>query len=66
MIQMERLQSEIEALPYKEFVRLREWFANKDWEVWDKQIEADSESSKLDFLFEEALVAKSNNTLQEL
>ena len=66
MIQIEQLQSEIEALPYKEFVRLREWFANKDWELWDKQIEADSDAGKLDFLFDEALEAKSNNTLQEL
>ena len=66
MMQLEHIQSEIEALPYKDFVRLREWFANKDWELWDEQLEADVDSGKLDFLLEEALDAKSKNNLQEL
>jgi len=28
----------------EEYVSLRQWFAEKDWEIWDKQIEHDSKS----------------------
>ncbi len=66
MTQVELIQSQIQALPYKEFARLRQWFMETDWEKWDKQIEADSASGKLDFLLEEAFVAKEQNQLQEL
>ena len=38
----------------------------KDWEKWDKQIEADSKSGKLDFLIAEALEEKEKGTLKEL
>lgn len=31
--------------------------AEIDWEMWDRQIEADSESGKLDFLADEVLEA---------
>ena len=31
--------------------------AEIDWDMWDRQIEADSESGKLDFLVDEALEA---------
>lgn len=31
--------------------------AEMEWEMWDRQIEADSESGKLDFLVDEALEA---------
>ena len=37
-----------------------------DWENWDRQIEADSESGKLDFLIAEVLEAKEKGTLKEL
>ena len=36
------------------------------WENWDRQIEADSESGKLDFLIAEVLEAKEKGTLKEL
>ena len=38
-----------------EYIRLRQWFSDKDWKKWDQQIEIDSESGKLDFLLKEAL-----------
>ena len=38
---VEQLQMEIEALPQAEFIRLRQWFAEKDWEHWDQQLEED-------------------------
>ena len=66
MKQVEQIQSEIEALSQEDFRRLREWFAQKDWEIWDKQIEADSAKGKLDFLLEEAMTAKSQGKLGNL
>lgn len=66
MMQLEQLQVEIEALPPKDFIRLRKWFAEKDWESWEKQLETDVIAGKLDFLLEEALVAKKQGKLREL
>jgi len=66
MMQIEQLQKEIEALPQKEFIRLRNWFAEKDWEQWDKQIEADIAAGKLDFLLKEARSAKTQGKLRDL
>jgi len=63
---VEQLQMEIEALPNEEFTRLRQWFAEKDWERWDRQLEADVASGKLDFLIEEASTAKRDGILREL
>jgi len=50
---VEEIQVAIESLPYQEYIHLR--LSERDWEKWDRQIEADSESGKLDFLIEEAL-----------
>ena len=66
MLKLEQLQTEIEALPEKDFVRLRRWFAEKDWEQWERQIEADDAAGKLDFLLAEASEAKAQKTLREL
>ena len=66
MTQVEHIQSEIEALSQEDFVRLREWFAEKDWLLWDKQLEVDIADGKLDFLLEEAMTAKSQGQLQDL
>jgi hypothetical protein len=44
---------------------LRESFPERDWEQWGKQIEADSEAGKLDFLINEALGKKVNDHLSE-
>ena len=66
MMQVEQLQKEIEALPEHEFSRLRKWFAEKDRQRWDQQLESDVAAGKLDFLLEEALSARQQNTLKDL
>ena len=66
MLRLEEIISSIESLPEDEFVRLRNWFAERDWERWDKQIETDSESGKLDFLGKEALKEKEKGKLKAL
>ena len=66
MKRVERIQAEIEALSQVEFALLRQWFAEKDWLLWDRQLETDSADGTLDCLFEEAMNAKSAGTLQDL
>jgi hypothetical protein len=65
-MQLEQLQNEIEALSPNEFGRLRRWFAEKDWERWDKQFESDVAAGKLDFLLREAHLAKTERNLRDL
>ena len=66
MMKVEQLQREIEALPEKEFSRLRRWFIEKDWERWDQQLESDAGAGKLDFLVEEGAAAKAQGKLSDL
>ena len=66
MSRVDKIKAEIEALPHEEYVRLRQWFSEEDWQKWDRQIEVDSESGKLDFLIKEALEEKTRGELQEL
>jgi len=66
MAQLVEIKKEIEALPKQEYINLRLWFAEKDWDIWDKQIEEDSNSGKLDFLAKEALQEKNNGSLKVL
>jgi hypothetical protein len=58
MIKVQEIQAAIESLPREEYVRLREWFLERDWTEWDKQIERDSDAGKLDFLIEDAMQEK--------
>ena len=48
----------IESLPKDDFYRLRDWILERDWEKWDREIEEDSKSGKLDFLIKQALDKK--------
>lgn len=56
----------IEVLPQEEYDHLRHWFSERDWEKWDRRIEKDSDSGKLDFLIEEARAEKMKAALTEL
>ena len=66
MPKVEEILSSIESLPKEEFGRLRDWFYERDWERWDRQIEEDSESGKLGFLVKGALDEKASGTLKEV
>ena len=66
MTRLEHLEQEITALPVDEFVQLRNWILERDWAEWDKQIEKDAASGKLDFLVEEALEEKRQGRLHDL
>ncbi len=58
MTTLKKLQAEISSLPRQDYESLRRWFWDRDWQEWDRQIEADSESGRLNFLIEEALREK--------
>jgi len=61
-----KIQEEILALSETDYQQLKQWFNDLEWETWDRQIEADSNAGKLDFLIDEALKAKENGTLKSL
>lgn len=58
---VEQLQIKTEALPERDSSRLRRWVIEKDWERWDRKLEADVAAGKLNFLLEEAATAKSQS-----
>ncbi len=66
MSKIDELKIEIERLPEEEFSELIRWLSERDWERWDKEIEADSEAGKLDFLIHEAFDAKARRNLKDL
>jgi hypothetical protein len=48
------LEQAIAGLPEKEFSKLAEWFEEYLAEKWDRQIEADAKSGRLDHLAKKA------------
>jgi hypothetical protein len=55
MTQVEILEKNIAELDDDSFAKLREWFIEFDQARWDKQLEADSNTGKIDFLINAAL-----------
>jgi len=66
MSKVDQLKAEIEKLPGEEIAEIFRWLSEKDWEMWDKEIGADSESGKLEFLVREAREEKSKGSLKDL
>jgi len=51
---VEEIEKAIEQLSSEEFSRLTKWIMDRDQNLWDEKLDADSKSGKLDFLFNEA------------
>jgi hypothetical protein len=66
MSKIDALKAEIESLPSEDFAEIFRWLSEKDWERWDKEIEADSAAEKLEFLVHEASEEKAKGTLKDL
>ena len=66
MSKLREIEMAIDALPDEEYSEFRRWFLERDWAKWDRQIEADFTSGKLDFLVREAQEAKDKGTLKPL
>jgi hypothetical protein len=50
---VEEIEAAIERLPPEEYGRVLEWFRTREQDHWDEQLDRDSASGKLDFLFAE-------------
>jgi hypothetical protein len=55
MSTLEQIEAAILTLPSAEFQRLKQWFADVDYQRWDEQLEQDIADGKLDALAEEAI-----------
>jgi hypothetical protein len=55
MSKVEHIEEQIQSLSEKELAEFRVWFIEFDHLLWDRQIEADSKSGKLDKLAAQAL-----------
>jgi hypothetical protein len=66
MSKIDELKAEIENLPSEEFAEIFRWLSEKDWAGWDREIEADSQAGRLDFLVGEAHDQKAKGTLGDL
>jgi hypothetical protein len=54
MSKIDELKADIDRLPSEELAELFRWLSEKEWESWDREIEADSQAGRLDFLVREA------------
>jgi hypothetical protein len=50
---IEEIEAAIEGLSAEEYRRIVQWFRMREQKRWDDQLDSDSASGKLDFLFEE-------------
>lgn len=55
MGRVEAIEGQVKELSTDELARFRAWFAEFDGEHWDRQLEADAKSGKLDAVAERAL-----------
>ena len=63
---VEEIQEAIKSLPKDEYRQLMLWFAEHDWEVWDREIEEDAAGGKLEHLAGRAEEANRRSTLRNL
>ena len=47
MSSITKIQQAILSLPEADYLQLRHWFNELDWEKWDRQIEEDAENQQL-------------------
>jgi len=66
MVSVEILEEQIAELDNDSFAKLRDWFIEFEQSRWEKQIEADSNAGKLDFLIDVALAEHQAGKTREL
>jgi hypothetical protein len=54
MDRVEEIEAAISSLPPEDYQRLAQWFRELDQTRWNEQIDRDSATGKLNFLFDEA------------
>ena len=65
MDRVEEIEAAIDSLTTEEFQRIAQWFRDLEQKRWDEQLDCDSVSGKLDFLFEEAESESQKGLLRE-
>jgi hypothetical protein len=63
---VEKLELLIKSLSPEELAQFREWFAEFDAQIWDRQIQTDTAAGKLDRLIEESMADHRNNKSRPL
>lgn len=58
MTKLQLLEDEIKKLPPEEIAQLRDWLLELDADQWDREIERDASSGKLDNVFERSLTSR--------
>jgi hypothetical protein len=65
MSAVEKLEREVQQLPPEQFAEFAVWFNRLQNEHWDNEMDEDSASGKLDFLFDEAKAERKSNKLRD-
>jgi len=55
MNKVEKTELQVQGLSPEEFAQFRAWFVEFDWATWDRKLERDVESGRLDDLAKKAL-----------
>lgn len=66
MSKVNDLERQVQSLSADELAAFRQWFAEFDADVWDRQLEADAKSGKLDSLAERARLAHASGKSTKL
>ena len=66
MTEIEKIEKRIEGLSPEELAKFRSWFIEFDARAWDRQIEADSKTGKLDRLVNSALADYKSGRSKEI
>ena len=54
MDRVKEIEAAIASLPPEEFRRFAQWIREREQTLWDRELDSDSASGKLDFLFDAA------------
>jgi hypothetical protein len=65
MSRVEEIEAAIDGLTLEEYRRIVQWFRMRDQERWDDELDSDSSTGKLDFLFNEAESESAQGLLRE-
>ena len=65
MDRVEEIETAIANLPPEEYERFVKWFRAREQARWDEQMDRDSATEKLDFLFEEAKTESAQKAIRD-
>ena len=63
---VEKLELLIKSLSPEDLAKFREWFADFDAQIWDRQIQSDAAAGKLDRLIDESMADHRANKTRPL